>query len=113
MGPDPSRRASMILAFAGKCEKNKKTVVSACCAWAACWAVRFAQEAARSGGEELMGYFMGAQGGSRGVGMWEGAAMRVVDLSKRMVSGRQACCVWAACWAVRCAQEAARRVGEV
>ena len=55
-----------------------------------------------------MGYFMGAQGGSRGVGMWEGAAMRVVDLSKRMVSGRQACCAWAACWAVRCAQEVAR-----
>ena len=39
-----------------------------------CWAV---QEAARSGGEELMCFSMGAQGGSRGVGMREGAAMRV------------------------------------
>ena len=38
--------------------------------------------------------------------------MRVADLSKRMVSGRQACCAWAACSAVRCAQEAARSGGE-
>ena len=71
------------------------------------------QEAARSGGEELMGVSMGAQGGSRAVGMWEGAAMQVADLSKRVVSGRQACCAWAACSAVRCAQEAARSGGEV
>ena len=51
-----------------------------------CWAV---QEAARSVGEELMCFSMGAQGGGRGVGMWEGAAMRVADLSERVVSGRR------------------------
>ena len=49
-----------------------------------CWAV---QEAARSGGEELMCFSMGAQGGSRTVGMWKGAAMQVADHSKRVVSG--------------------------
>ena len=37
--------------------------------------------------EELMGVSMGAQGGSRAVGMWEGAAMQVADHSKRVVSG--------------------------
>ena len=81
------------------------------CVWrAACWAV---QEAARSVGEVSEPEFRGARGGSRAVGMWEGAAMQVADLSKRVVSGRQACCAWAACSAVRCAQEAARSGGEV
>ena len=36
-----------------------------------------------------MGVSMGAQGGSRAVGMWEGAAMQVADHSKRVVSGRR------------------------
>ena len=45
------------------------------------------QEAARSGGEELLDETGGAQGGSRAVGIWEGAAMQVADHSKRVVSG--------------------------
>ena len=48
------------------------------------WAV---QEAARSGGDELMCFSMGAQGGSRAVGMWEGAAIRVALVYERVVSG--------------------------
>ena len=55
----------------------------------------------------------GAQGGSRAVGMWGGAAMRVADLSKGMVSGGG---WWDVLWwrAVRWAvQEAARSSGEV
>ena len=51
---------------------------------AVCWAV---QEAARSGGEELMGVSMGAQGGSRAVGMWEGAAILVAVYYERVASG--------------------------
>ena len=49
-----------------------------------CWAV---QEAARSGGEVLDREFGGAQGGSRAMRMWEGAAMQVADHSKRVGSG--------------------------
>ena len=69
---------------------NNERVVSgrqACCAWAACWAVRCAQEAARSVVEELMGYSMGAQGASRALGMWEGAAIQVALVYERVVSG--------------------------
>ena len=55
------------------------------CVWrAVCWAV---QEAARSVGEELPEESGRAKGGSRAVEMWEGAAVRVADLSKRVVSG--------------------------
>jgi len=55
------------------------------CVWrAVCWAVR---EAARSSGEELMCFSMGAQGGSRAVGMWEGAAIRIALVYERVVSG--------------------------
>ena len=55
------------------------------CVWrTACWAV---QEAARSGGEELMCFSMGAQGGSRAMGMWEGVAIRVAVYYERVVSG--------------------------
>ena len=49
-----------------------------------CWAV---QEAARSVGEELMCYSMGGQGGSRAVGMWEGAAILVAGRYERVASG--------------------------
>ena len=49
-----------------------------------CWAV---QEAARSGGEELLEESGGAQGATRAVGMWKGVAIRVADVSKRVVSG--------------------------
>ena len=49
-----------------------------------CWAVR---EAARSVGEELMCFSMGAQGGSRAVGMWEGAAILVAGRYERVASG--------------------------
>jgi len=49
-----------------------------------CWAV---QEAARSGGEELMCFSMGAQGGSRAVGMWEGAAIQIAVVYERVMSG--------------------------
>ena len=49
-----------------------------------CWAV---QEAARSGGEVIDREFGGAQGGSRAVGMWEGAAIRVALVYERVVSG--------------------------
>ena len=55
------------------------------CVWrAVCWAV---QEAARSVGEELMCLSMGAQGGSRAMGMWEGVAIRVAVYYERVVSG--------------------------
>ena len=45
------------------------------------------QEAARSGGKEIMCFSMGAQGATRAVGMWKGVAIRVADVSKRVVSG--------------------------
>ena len=51
-----------------------------------CWAV---QEAARSGGEEVMCFSMGAQGGSRAMRMREGAAIRVALVYERVVSGRR------------------------
>ena len=47
------------------------------------------QEAAWSGGEELMCFSMGAKGGSRVVRMWEGAAIRVALVYERVVSGRR------------------------
>ena len=49
-----------------------------------CWAV---QEAARSGGEELLDENGGAQGATRAVRMWEGAAIRVALVYERVVSG--------------------------
>ena len=36
-----------------------------------------------------MGVSMGAQGGSRAVGMWEGAAIQVALVYERVVSGRR------------------------
>ena len=51
---------------------------------AVCWAVR---EAARSVGEELMCFSMGAKGDSRAVGMREGAAILVALVYERVASG--------------------------
>ena len=45
------------------------------------------QEAASSGGEELMCFSMGAKGGSRAVGMWEGAAIQAAVYYERVASG--------------------------
>ena len=45
------------------------------------------QEAACSGGEELMCFSMGAEGGSHDTRMWAGAAVHTAPFYERVVSG--------------------------